>query len=143
MQSVPGGLWSPGGENNMTSVILFWYLVCNGGTCTPTAFTITHEAAAIVACESGDGEHFGTYSLRARSKTKDGGLFQFNDKTYKWLTGKTHADVDSPDQQYAAFKQLWNDGRGWKHWTASQKCWSKWIVITDNVAEWNTNASLD
>jgi hypothetical protein len=115
----------------MGTVILYWYLLCNGSVCSVEPFTVTREAAAIVACESGDGHNYGTYSIHARSATNDGGLFQFNDKTYMWLEGRTHADTDEPATQYAVFRRLWNDGKGWKHWKASQPCWSQWMRIDD------------
>lgn len=121
----------------MGTIILFWYLLCSGGQCEVTPFTITREAAAIVSCESGDGANYGTYTMHARSSTADGGLWQFNDATYEWLTGRTHADTDTPAAQYAAFLRLWNEGKGWKHWRSSQACWSQWLVIDDNnVAVW-------
>jgi len=116
----------------MDSVILFWYLLCNTGVCHTEPFAVTREAAAIVACESGDGLNYMTFTLHARSATKDGGLFQFNDKTYMLLEGRTHADTDEPTTQYAAYRRLWNDGKGWKHWKASQPCWSQWMRIDDD-----------
>lgn len=120
----------------MGTVILFWYLLCDGGACRTAPFAVTREAAAIVACESGDGLTYGTYTRHARSATADGGLFQFNDATYKWLAGRTHADTDTPEAQYAAFLRLWDDGRGWKHWRSSQPCWSQWLTIEDDRAVW-------
>jgi len=120
----------------MNSIILFWYLICSTGTCQPVPFEVSREAGAIISCESGDGLHYGTYSLYARSETADGGLFQFNDKTYLWLTGRDHAELDSPEVQYETFRKLWRDGRGWKHWRASQACWSQWMSIQDNTAVW-------
>ena len=115
----------------MDSVILFWYLLCNGGMCHVEPFAVTREAAAIVACESGDGLNYGTFTLHARSATKDGGLFQFNDSTYKLLEGRTHADTDEPTTQYAAYRRLWNDGKGWRHWRSSKACWGQWLRIDD------------
>lgn len=121
----------------MTTVILFWYLLCNGSECQAVPFSVTREAAAVIACESGDGATYGTYSRHARSATADGGIFQFNDSTYLWLTGRTHADTDTPAAQYDAFTRLWNNGKGWKHWTASQPCWSQWLRINEEgVAVW-------
>ena len=121
----------------METVILFWLFLCNGSACSVEPFAVTREAAAIVACESGDGLNYGTYSMHARSATQDGGLFQFNDATYEWLTGRTHADTDTPANQYDAFRRLWRDGQGWKHWKASQPCWSQWMTINDEgVAVW-------
>jgi len=116
----------------MNVIILFYYLLCNGSDCKVVPFAVTREAAAIVACESGDGLNYGTYSRHARSATNDGGLFQFNDATYEWLEGRTHADTDAPATQYAAFLRLWDDGAGWKHWKASKACWSQWMRIDDN-----------
>lgn len=116
----------------MEAVILYWYLLCNTGVCQVEPFAVTREAAAIVACESGDGHNYGTYSIHARSATNDGGLFQFNDKTYMWLEGRTNAETDEPATQYAVFRRLWNDGKGWKHWKASQPCWSQWMRIDDD-----------
>jgi hypothetical protein len=115
----------------METIILFWYLACSGGMCEVVPLVIPREAAAIVSCESGDGLNFGTYSLHARSKTQDGGLFQFNDATYEGLTGRTHADTDTYEHQVDAWRVLWNDGRGWRHWRSSQACWSQWLAIDD------------
>lgn len=121
----------------MSTVILFWYLQCFGIECHMQPFTVTREAAAIVACESGDGITYGTYSLSARSATNDGGLWQFNDGTYVVLTGRDHAEFDTPANQYAAFRELWNQGKGWQHWKASQKCWSQWLEIdSEGIAVW-------
>jgi hypothetical protein len=120
----------------MNSIILFWYLLCSTGTCETVPFEVSREAGAIISCESGDGHHYGTYSLYARSETEDGGLFQFNDQTYLWMTGRDHAQRDAPEVQYAAFRELWRDGRGWRHWKASQACWSQWMSIQDNTAVW-------
>jgi hypothetical protein len=121
----------------MSTVILFWYLSCSGGVCHVEPFTVTREAAAIVACESGDGATYGTYSMHARSETADGGLWQFNDATYEWLAGRTHADTDTIQAQYSAFRTLWAGGRGWRHWISSQACWSQWLVVNEQgVAVW-------
>jgi len=120
----------------MGAVILFWYLLCNGGVCEVVPFEITREAAAIVSCESGDGFNYGTYSLYARSETSDGGLFQFNDATYMWLMGSDHAQRDTFENQYSAFRRLWNGGKGWKHWKSSQSCWSQWLEVEDGKAVW-------
>ena len=121
----------------MGTIILFYYLVCNGSDCAVVPFEVTREAAAIVSCESGDGHNYGTYSRHARSATQDGGLFQFNDATYEWLQGRTHADTDTPANQYDAFRRLWRGGAGWKHWRASKPCWSQWMAVNDDgVAVW-------
>jgi hypothetical protein len=99
--------------------------------------SITFEAQAIASCESGNGLTFGTIDWSARSITQDGGAFQFNDAT--WATMKVgasyaQADMADPVTQYKAFTQLWDDGRGWRHWRSSQACWSQWLDVVDNVA---------
>jgi hypothetical protein len=114
-----------------------WILICNTGVCSAEPLMITREAMAIASCESGDGHNYGTFTVSARSHTADGGIWQFNDKTYLFIAGRTHADVDDPAVQYKMFKRLWNEGRGWKHWKASQKCWSQWLTIDeDGKAVW-------
>lgn len=120
----------------MSTVILFYYLLCNTGVCHSVPFTVSREAAAVISCESGDGYHYGTYTLYARSETGDGGLFQFNDQTYLGLTQRDHAERDTPEQQYSAFRSLWNEGAGWRHWRSSQQCWSQWMEIRDGRAVW-------
>jgi len=121
----------------MDVVILFWYLVCYGNECYHQPYTVTRAAAAIAACESGDSLNYGTYSLRARSHTNDGGIFQFNDETYLLLMQRDHAENDSYANQYRAFRILWDDGRGWKHWKSSKSCWDQWLVVNDDgIAVW-------
>jgi hypothetical protein len=115
----------------METIILFWYLTCSGGMCQVVPLELSREAVAIVSCESGDGHNYGTYTTHARSHTKDGGLFQFNDRTYEGLTGRTHADTDTYANQVNAFRELWNDGLGWRHWRSSKACWSQWLRIDD------------
>ncbi len=100
-------------------------------------YTVSREAAAIVACESGDGYTYGTYSIRARSRTEDGGLYQFNDATYIALTGRDHAETDTVTNQRAAFIALWDGGAGWRHWISSKACWDRWLEIgADDRAVW-------
>jgi hypothetical protein len=121
----------------MNTIVLFWYLVCNTSACHTEPFAVTPEALAIISCESGDGHNYGTFTRWARSDTNDGGLFQFNDKTYLGLTGKTNAELDSPANQYAAYKRLWNNGKGWRHWKASQGCWGQWLEVnSEGLAVW-------
>ena len=110
---------------------LLLYLACTLGTCHVEALMVTPEAVAVATCESGDTVNFGSHEVHARSATNDGGIWQFNDKTYVWLTGRDHAELDTYRNQYAAFLALWNGGRGWRHWRASQPCWSQWLMIND------------
>lgn len=119
------------------SVVLFWYLVCNGGVCDTQPFTVSREAAAVIACESGDGANYGTFEPLARSETNDGGLFQFNDSTYLWLMDRDHAEHDTYENQYRAFRRLWNGGRGWRHWVSSKPCWEQWLQVdNEGKAVW-------
>ena len=124
------------GATKMEAIILFYYLLCSGSDCRVVPFAVSREALAIISCESGDGHNYGTYTTQSRSKTHDGGLFQFNDKTYLWLMGTDHAQRDSYENQYTAFRRLWSDGTGWKHWKSSQACWSQWMVVVDDKAVW-------
>jgi hypothetical protein len=109
------------------------YLACSLGHCVPTPLTVTPEALAIAACESGDTVTLGSFSFNARNRTThDGGAWQFNDKTYLWMNGYTNAEVDSPKNQYDSFVWLWRDGAGWRHWRSSKTCWDKWLYINDD-----------
>jgi hypothetical protein len=125
-------------EEKMTTIILFWYLTCQGGICEAAPFEVTPHAAAIIACESGDTINLGTYTLSAKNPNSSAsGLFQFINSTYRGLTGREDARYDTAQNQYKAFKKLWNNGAGWKHWRASQSCWSQWMTINDeDVAVW-------
>jgi hypothetical protein len=122
----------------MNTIILFWYLLCHGGLCEPVPFEVSREAAAIIACESGDTKNIGSYAVSADNPTSTAsGLFQFIDGTYEGLTGRTSAKTDKVENQYAAFRKLWNNGYGWTHWTASKSCWSRWLKINkDGMAVW-------
>lgn len=113
-------------------ITLYLALVCTSDGCKQPTLTITREAMAVATCESGDAVNYGTYSFTARSKTKDGGAWQFNDKTYKWLNGYTNAENDTPQNQYSTFVRLWDNGNGWRHWNSSKPCWSEWIRINKN-----------
>lgn len=89
---------------------------------------IAYNAIAVATCESGNTVTFGTHSWRARSDTADGGAFQFNDATWKLLGYAHTADRAHPGTQINAFITLWNDGRGSRNWSASQRCWQSWIT---------------
>lgn len=122
----------------MSTIVLFWYLMCHEGVCERTSFEVSREAAAIIACESGNQYDLGSFDLQAKNPNSSAsGLFQFIDGTYKGLTGKVKARTDSPENQYKAFKSLWEDGKGWYHWNASKACWSQWMYVNDKgVAVW-------
>jgi hypothetical protein len=116
------------------SVLLTVYLrLCDFGYCK----TIPVETAviAVSSCESGDGHNFNTINWNAISKTNDTGAFQFNDRTWRWLTGREDRAIDAPQSiQLEAFYKLWDNGYGYTHWSASQKCWSQWLEIKDGRA---------
>ena len=76
----------------MSTFILFWYLVCHEGVCERTSFEVSREAAAIIACESGNQVDLGSYDVYAKnSRSSASGLFQFIDSTYKDQAGRTNA----------------------------------------------------
>ena len=106
------------------------YLACVFGECKVVSLMVTPEAVAVATCESGNRVDLGTYAMTARNTTThDGGAWQFNDNTYLWLNGYTHAELDTPKNQYDTFEYLWDNGAGWRHWRASKECWDKWLVI--------------
>jgi hypothetical protein len=126
-----------------TLITILLYLTCHGGMCHVEELNVSREALAVATCESGDTENYGTISWGARSNKQNGdgtydyGAFQFNENTYKRLTGRTNAAVDSPVIQYEMFTLLWNNGKGWKHWNSSKACWSQWLTIdNDGRAVW-------
>jgi hypothetical protein len=127
-------------EKMNTLIAILLYLSCHGGTtgvCYTEELKLTREAVAVATCESGNTVDYGTMSWEARSNkqnsdgTFDYGAFQFNENTYLWLTDRSNAAVDHPTIQYQQFLRLWNNGKGWKHWKASQPCWSQWLTIND------------
>ena len=105
------------------------YLACIFGECKVVSLMVTPEAVAVATCESGNTVDLGTYSMTARSHTRDGGAWQFNDATYVWLNGYANAELDTPRNQYDTFVYLWDDGAGWRHWAASKPCWTQWLRI--------------
>lgn len=143
-------------------IIIIWF-ICNFGECKTQTLTISPEAAAIAACESGDTVTLGSLDWNAinvnRNKTIDTGAFQFNsywvwsgDDTWviapfasqyalspsQFLMQYPTARDAPPNIQYAMFQYLWDNGYGWQHWSASRPCWSKWLKVTkDNRAVFN------
>ena len=96
-----------------------------------------YAATAIATCESGDTVTFGSHVWTARSHTNDGGAYQFNDATWEWIVGEGRGDTASPSIQTGAFLELYDSGRGIGHWSASERCWRKWLTAeglpTDNA----------
>jgi hypothetical protein len=129
-------------------------LICSTGMCHTETITVTTEAAAIATCESGDTVALGSVDWNAVNVnvdgTTDGGAFQFNDywiwnPADRWMMrsiarsmGLTSDQVFAwwpkaqyapPDVQYHAFEVVWNDGWGWRHWSASRSCWEQWLTV--------------
>lgn len=139
-------------------------IVCiTGDNCTSNTISVSREAAAVAACESGDTVTLGSVDWDAvgynGAWSTDGGAWQFNDywiwnpderwaiipvannqlgitSTY-FLQQYPTAQSAPPHVQYEMFKFVWNDGYGYRNWSASQKCWSKWLTIKDGRAVWD------
>ena len=85
----------------------------------------TALALTIIYCESSG------YS-KATGINKDGprdqGLFQFNERTERWLEKDIYkADLDMYDPETNVKTARWlsyNDG--WHHWNSSKHCWGKY-----------------
>ena len=118
---------------------------------------LSMEEKAIAACESGDTQSINSIDWQAvnvnNDKTIDTGAFQFN-SYWVWNSNDTwimrhvikktnlttkqffakypHAKDAPPSIQRLTFAVLWDDGYGWQHWSASRKCWSKWLKINKN-----------
>lgn len=140
----------------MISILITFILYCTPTECKKVQ--LAPEALAIMTCESGDTQRLGSYNWNAVNVnvdgTRDGGAFQFNDywvwnSNDGWLLrqafGADWASVteqySSADKapaylQYQAFRTLWDNGYGWRHWESSRSCWSKWMVVQNNQATW-------
>mgnify|MGYP003154888940 FL=1 len=58
--------------------------------------------------------------------TRDVGLWQFNDETWRWLKPKLKIQDDRFDAETSTAVASWlvyNDG--WFHWNSSKHCWGK------------------
>lgn len=142
--------------NLLISTIVL-YITCQGNTC--HTIDVSPEAAAIAACESGDTVTLGSVDWYAvgynGTWSIDTGAWQFNsywiwNPDKRWLidvvaprVGLTSDDFVEmyptaayapPEVQYEMFKALWNNGYGYQNWSASQKCWSKWLTIENGRA---------
>lgn len=132
-------------------------LVCALGVCHVEHIQISHEAAAVASCESGDTVTLGSLDWDSINVNVDGtidqGAFQINsywiwNAQDRWMMrpfansiGLTSDQlfalypnaIDAPpDIQVALFEYVWDDGYGWRHWSASRPCWSKWIAIDEH-----------
>jgi len=78
----------------------------------------------VIYCESSG---IATAVNNNKNKSKDVGLFQFNDYTWDWLKPKLKIKDNRkvPETNVAVASWLvYNDG--WHHWNASRKCWGKY-----------------
>jgi len=151
--------------NLILSTILL-YITCQGNIC--HVIDVTPEAAAVAACESGDTVTLGSVKWNAigynGTWSTDGGAWQFNsywiwNPSNLWalnqvapqfgMTGAELAElypsaaVAPAHVQYTLFEIIWNDGYGWRNWSASQPCWSQWLTINErDQAVWRTDVLL-
>lgn len=82
------------------------------------------KALTVIYCESSG---VATAVNNNKNKSKDVGLFQFNDRTWNWLKPKLQIEQSRkvPETNIAVASWLvYNDG--WHHWNASRKCWGKY-----------------
>jgi len=82
------------------------------------------KAMTVIYCESSG---IATAVNNNKNKSKDVGLFQFNDYTWDWLKPKLKIKDNRkvPETNVAVASWLvYNDG--WQHWNASRKCWGKY-----------------
>lgn len=59
-----------------------------------------------------------------KDNTKDIGLWQFNDRTWKWLSDKLDIKSSRTNPRVSTAVASWlvyNDG--WHHWNSSKHCW--------------------
>jgi hypothetical protein len=79
------------------------------------------KAIRIMFCESSGRQ----YAINKNNNgTKDKGLWQFNDITWKWLKDKLGFKYDRFDIVGSTKIASWlayNDG--WHHWNSSKSCW--------------------
>lgn len=141
---------------------IFFALICFGGYCEPRYVEMSFEAAAIASCESGNTVTLGSVDWDATNVNVDGtvdsGAFQFNgywiwNPHDRWMMRPFANSVlgmssdtlfhlwavagDAPPEvQVALFEYVWDGGNGWRHWSASRPCWSKWMEVTDGTAVW-------
>lgn len=79
------------------------------------------KAIRIIYCES-TGRQYAINNNK--NGTQDKGIWQFNDKTWAWLSKKLKISSDRFDIVVTTKVASWlayNDG--WHHWNASKKCW--------------------
>ena len=79
------------------------------------------KALKVIYCES-SGIHDAVGINK--DNTKDIGLWQFNDKTWAWLTPKLNIQKERTDPETATAVAAWLiEHDGWHHWNSSKHCW--------------------
>tara|TARA_R110000751_G_scaffold88020_5_gene174194 strand:+ start:563 stop:970 length:408 start_codon:yes stop_codon:yes gene_type:complete len=79
------------------------------------------QAMLIVYCES---RGLRTAKGVNTNGTNDIGLWQFNDKTWEWLTTKLKISGYRTNTETSTYLAAWLAyNSGWHHWSSSQHCW--------------------
>ena len=82
------------------------------------------KALTVIYCESSGRSYAQNINT---NNTSDIGLWQFNDKTWAWLSTKLNVKSDRFNPEVSTAVASWlvyNDG--WHHWNSSKKCWGKY-----------------
>ena len=82
------------------------------------------KALTVIYCESSGRSYARNINT---NDTSDIGLWQFNDKTWAWLSTKLNVKSDRFNPEVSTAVASWlvyNDG--WHHWNSSKKCWGKY-----------------
>lgn len=89
-------------------------------------------ALAVADCESGARRSDGrairrSYSITAENPISSAsGKYQFIKSTWEMVTGLPAPASAYPEHvQDAAFRKLWDGGKGKSHWAPSRHCWSR------------------
>lgn len=141
-------------------ITIFLAILCSTTGCHADTIQVSTPAAIVAMCESGDTVTVGSLDWQAVNVNADGtvdsGAWQFNNYWIwnaddRWIVRPFANQVlgmssdtalhiwptvrDMPPRvQYALFEYVWNNGRGWSHWSASRGCWGRYMSIVDGVA---------
>lgn len=88
-----------------------------------------NKALLIIYCES---TGYANAVGKNTNGTEDRGLWQFNDKTWAWLTPKLNIKENRFSPKTSTRVASWliyNDG--WHHWNSSKHCWKDYDKIQD------------
>lgn len=138
-------------------ITLFLAYICNTQGCYDNTINMSFEAQVIAMCESGNTQTLGSLNWNAVNMNKDGtidyGAFQFNNywiwnSKDRWImrpfaNNRLLMSSDTlfhiwptpkdapPKVQVALFEYVWDDGKGWRHWSSSRSCWGKLITVEE------------